>query len=598
MTTCNNILDDATILSSLGLVLPPINPNYFDDPNVPKSSFAIDIFRDNVAYDFGKWYASLDTPKGDMYIEDNRGSQRGRAKFTIIDYKYDVSTIPFKPIPNLKVKIYNQNRTDLFFTGSIWSVKPQIITQRCDGTAVKAYKIECVDNTIELERAIVVEIYENKTTGFIIKDIIRRFTCLDDSAINATQGTVIESLHVNGEYPSELITRLLGLEHNWTMWLDPVTDLVYVGVDVDVLNSAPMIVDESNIMSTYEYSSISFRADARGLRNSFSMFYNQGYTRGTVNVANGATVVFGTGTEWVDATNLENGATLKVSGDDQEYSVDHVNNNGELILSSAYQGATATAVNYEIYGKGMRRAISKSDPVSINFLKQLRGEQGKSCGGVFAGRITNDNNRYTMEEAIQVLNGHLLDWTNPLLAGTLKTLNSLLTVTGLRAGQVVDINLPNTCGTVANGVIQRLVRKDTGAILCRDDGRIDPLLDIEITFNERAFDIRQQLKRIMKDVDKQVVNDSGKVIEVVKDAVEQFFLQDCMDIVPATTISDTLTLSDNFSVILPVIIATDSLQLSDSFTSTQITALPPFYTTPTTNQAGYCIGMFQYGAVS
>ena len=101
-----------------------------------------------------------------------------------------------------------------------------------------------------------------------------------------------------------------------------------------------------------------------------------------------------------------------------------------------------------------------------------------------------------------------------------------------------------------------------------------------------------------KDVDKQVVNDSGKVIEVVKDAVEQFFLQDCMDIVPATTISDTLTLSDNFSVILPVIIATDSLQLSDSFTSTQITALPPFYTTPTTNQAGYCIGMFQYGAVS
>lgn len=502
-----------------------LNPNYVE-PSSNQPAISILIYIGTTAYQFNKFYANAS-----LEIEDYRGFERGNAKFTIVDDNPLFFNLPFVPLIDQKIEIWNQNQTDLFFSGRIAEVKNTLIVRRDNGTEVLSYQITCTDRTVDLERVLISERYLNVKTGFIVKDVISRFTFLDASTIDANTGVIVTDVRVSQQYPSQVIQRMLDIEATWTFWYNPNTLQCYYGPYADTLNLLPIEITESNVYEIFDADTFTVYPDRSIIRNRVKFFFNNRYQEGSVSVAKGSKIVFGQGTEFT--TNVKEGAQFRISGSSATYNVERVETDLQLRLSSEFQeDSIISGTEYEITGS--RFAIVVEDTTSIAQMALINNEAGINAG-VYEYIVPNDSNSYTRAEARQIANAHLLRFVQPLVKGDADTYNSKLTVPSLRAGQTIRINLPVSRQVVADVVIQKILWKDTGALLERaawgdpSDTRIDPLFKISLDFQDRQFDVRNQIKRLMADVRRITANDND-LIEDVKIFGELVFVDDCIEL--------------------------------------------------------------------
>lgn len=568
-----------------------LNDNYISDKTI-KSGFAIEIYLGEDIYDFTWWY---NPPT--MEIEDNRGFERGYAKFDITDYLPVGTNLPFVPVANQKIMIWNRNKTDLFFSGRITSVEGKLITRKCDGTEATVYSIVASDTTVVLERILVVESYQNVTTSFIVADVLRRFMpiYIDVSGIDTTQGQVLSDFKVQDQYVSQVIQRILDIEPTWTFWIDKSTNIAYLGEVGETYNTIGNIV-ESNVYDVFDAPSFKLTQDTSIIRNRVKFFYNSVYKSGTVSVTTGSNIVLGQGTFFTRF--ISEGSDIRVNGSDATYRIDRVVSDIEIRISNAYQEVIETEVPFEITGNNA--VIIIEDSASVAREAAINNEDNQYAG-ITDYLVPNDNAYYTRDEAYQIAKSHLLRFTQPLMRGSATTNNTKFPVRTLRAGQVINFDLPISRKISADVVIQKIVWKDTGAILCRSetdplDDRIDPYLIINLDFQDRVFDQRNQVKRIMSDVRKSRGTNDGTTIEDAKIFSENIFIDDCFNLVPPIGGTSTLNISDNAGFLEPVIFQ-DELNISDTINLITPPSAP-YYTTPTSRQAGYCIGVFNFGFTS
>jgi hypothetical protein len=165
----------------------------YGDPDGPPAgneaipSWSIRIYYNDTGYQFG-WFCRA----GSMRITSTF-SQRGEAAFVIEDNDEDGQIVPFVPVFEQRIEIWNFNEDHLYFSGFVRDVDPQYVALRADGTEVASYTVVCTDLYHELERKPVREIYENRKLGFILKDVIARYTTLDASAIDTSLGFTVTS---------------------------------------------------------------------------------------------------------------------------------------------------------------------------------------------------------------------------------------------------------------------------------------------------------------------------------------------------------------------------------------------------------------------
>ena len=70
------------------------------------------------------------------------------------------------------------------------------------------------------------------------------------------------------------------------------------------------------------------------------------YTTGTVTTVNGSQNIVGTNTKWV--SNVDASYTFKVVADEEFYEILSITDDTHLVLSSPYQGTSASGVSYVI----------------------------------------------------------------------------------------------------------------------------------------------------------------------------------------------------------------------------------------------------------
>lgn len=550
-----------------------LNPSYIEPVGSNKPGFSIQIFIGTTPYQFDYFY----NPPS-MEIEENRGFERGRCKFQITDYDPESFNLPFIPAIGQTVDISNFTQNDQFFAGKITEVERNLIVRRCDGTEVMVYDIVCSDLTIDFERWLVAERYVDVTTGFIARDVIRRFTFFNYNLIDPLEGQVVADLRFNHETVASVLQRILELEPTWTFWFEPQTKEVYIGEASNVYNTI-MYITESNVYDYFYPPTFQLDPDNTIVRNRVKFFYNQRYNIGTVSVAEGDTVILGQGTQFLDY--VREGSQIRINNSDSVYSIQRVLSDTEIWISSPFQEETIlTAVPYEITGS--QSLIVIQDAASISAMAIINNETGV-LAGVYEYKVPNDSSPYTRTEAEAIARSHLLRYSTPLISGKGESYNSQITLRSLHAGQVINFNLPVSRQVIADVIIQQLVKRDTGALLERIDlepgeDRVDPLLKYDFDFKDRIFDVRNQIKRLQIDIRRNTFDD---------DVVIWYNFQ----------IPEQIQIDDEVSLTPPIYMP-ESIEISDSIAFTEPPTAGPYYTTPTGNTACYCIGRTQWGFTS
>ena len=530
-----------------------------------------------------------------MTVEENRGFERGKATFRITDYDRQMHNLPFIPVMNLRCEIWNLTQNDLFHAGPIVEVEPIFLSRRCNGTESMYYDITVSDETELLERILVNERYENVTTGFIVRDVIRRFTLLDETDIDPTIGSIMTDFRVTKKYASQVIQRILDLEPTWTFWVDWETHKPQIGETSTTYNTI-LNVTETNVYTLFDNNKLILAPDNSVVRNRVYFYFNNRYNAGLCSITKGDDIVFGVGTEFT--LYVTEGSQIRIDGDDSLYTVQTVYNDTQLRISSAFQEPDIlTAVPFEVLGG--QAVVVVEDAASIAKMAAYKNEDGP-LAGIYEYEVPNENEYYTRAEAVQIAKAHLLRFVEPLIAGKGYSDNSKISIRGLHAGQVINFSLPRSRFVTADVVIQKIVKKDTGAKLCRIDttpgeDRIDPLWRYNFDFKDRMFDSRNQIKRLMADVRNSRAGDSDLIYNV-KIVSEQIFVDDCVELIPPLEVACGLNITDDVNFVEPVQFESE-LQIEDDV-NLIVPPVGPYFITPTPRQEGYVIGGTKFGFVS
>lgn len=512
-----------------------LNPDYVE-PDEPACAWSIKIYYNGTAYQFSWFYASQTLQISSVFGE------RGSASFMIADYDEEKSVLPFVPVEEQYIEIYNVNEDYLYFAGYIRDVNPRLLAVRADGSEACEYSISCTDLYHELERKPVRKVYTDKKLGFILRDVITRYTTLDASDIDSQLGFSVESYPINAKYPSQVLTHIAELT-NTTYFIEPATRKLKLLAKEDGGASYPITITDDNLYDYFDRDSFSLRRQNDTIKNQIEFWFSERYDKGTVNVSSGSNIVVGHGsppeTEWDDLpANLQ----FKLKSGTAVYSVQKNNSAGttqELRLSSNYAETTATDQAYELTGN--RRRVFVSDEESIGLMRTLRGDDG-----IFTYVVSEDQNALTWNEARRFA-AALLALSRPLPQGQATSYNTVFPYFPLLAGMVINFNLPNSKRFIGGVVIQQLSLRDLGGQVDEADfpgGQTHPLLQLDFTFNATMTQTQTQMRKMMQDLRKVKVNPDETAIEDYRRIPETFALKDCIHRSDPIQAAELLTLDE------------------------------------------------------
>lgn len=580
-----------------------LTPGWVVDTESNRAAFSILIYVGSTPYEFNQYYAPPT-----MRIEEYRGAERGKATFTVTDFSPDQVILPFVPSQGMRVVIRNFTGDDTYMDGQVATVDPTLIVRREDMTEVTAYNITVSDQSPNLERKLVFERYTNVPVGFIIKDLIRRYTFFDDSAIDPTQGVVLQDFRLNGVYVAQAIERLLDIEQTWTYYIDPATGQFLVG-DISDPVLTVLNVNDSDVYEYFNAPDLKLNLDDTSVRNRVYFPYKTKYNTGTVSVLQGESVVFGQGTLFLG--NVQAGARLVVNGSTAAYTVEEPETDLQLRISSPFQESDIlTGVPFVIINEQPQMIIVE-DTASIARMAAINNETSSpkvDLQGVYEYIVPLDNAAYTREEAYQVANSHLVNYTDPIVVGSAKTDNTKLNFANLHAGQAIEFNLPISKKVVATMVMQKLVKQDTGAVIERDlfddtptDPRIDPFMVYEMDFRDRMFDLRNQIKRLGSDVRRLDTADDTEIF-ITKIFGERIFVDDCLEVGGDLAVdlgTEEIYVTD-LTQINPPMSFDEEIGVEDTVTLLEPIVDSPYHIQPVSGgiSAGYIVGLTRYSEIA
>jgi len=520
-----------------------LTPGYVE-PDGPPCAWSILIFHEGTGYEFSHFYASCS-----MAITLPFG-ERGQARFVIADYDEDATILPFIPVEEQYIEIWNRDQDYLYFAGYTRDILQTYLQARADGTEAATYTITCTDLFHELERGgengSVNKVYQNKTLGFILRDVINRYTTLDGSDIDPALGYTEESFPIAAKTPAQVLQQIMEL--TGTTWIiEPATKKVKLLSRDDGAIRFPVQITEANKYEYFDFETFSIRRQNDAIHNQVEFWFNEKYTKGTVNVSQTSNIVVGHGaspeTDW---DGLPGDLSFKLSASSAIYRVEKNLSSGatqELRLSSAFAEATATNQAYEL--RGRRRRVFASDAESIGMMRALgRGS------GIFNIVMTDDGNAFTFAEARQRALG-LLTLSRPLPQGSGDTDTWAWPFQPLLAGMVLSFNLPTSKRFVGDVIVQTVQITDLGGEVAAHEnpyGQAHPKCNITLTWTATLTKFQAQLRKAMQ-AQQQVKVDLEQVdVEDYRRIPETFALKDCLHVILPTAIEDDLSLPDAIQV--------------------------------------------------
>ena len=324
--------------------------------------------------------------------------------------------------------------------------------------------------------------YQDKTTGFIAKDLLLKFCpTIDSSLVDPLVGPVIHYFAAAYDKLNDVFDNLAKIENR--LW--------YVDRDRKFHFELP-----GDFMGTWSITdatwqnicglSLKFEPDTSEIGNQLKMFYKGKYYDGTVATNNGLTGIVGTGTLW--ATKATVGATFRLANSEKIlYTIEQIIDNTHINLSSPYNEAVASGQKYII--ENIQTQVNAADTNSQILYAALTGDNG-----VFADTVQSPGTSMEYSEAIAYLQGVVAARANAPVNTSFATTSYQLNNAAINAGmsiqfQLTDFGNVNTIIQIKQLVITELTQDVNGLTLYQYD----------VTFEARLYDLVSRLKILEKE---------------------------------------------------------------------------------------------------
>jgi len=291
------------------------------------------------------------------------------------------------------------------------------------------YQVECIDNTRDLDKKLVIESYVNTLAGNIIKDIIDKYTT-GFTYVHVSDGPTIVRIAFDYIQVSEAIIKIAET-CGYQFYVDYDKD-IYFFLKTDYPASFQLDDDQEY------YKDLIVNTDISQLRNRIYVKSEKYETLDFTElfIGDGVTVTWTCKYQanTLPAPSLKlNGAVKTVGWDGVDNPDDYdfmLNTTTKVLSLGTFQSTPADGDEIVItYGADVAIIIRWDDEDSIDAVKAIEGGDG-----IFEHCIT-DNNIDTKEWAIDRAKADLLQNANPVIQGTFITNKS-----DVRSGQIITLN--------------------------------------------------------------------------------------------------------------------------------------------------------------
>jgi len=352
-----------------------------------------------------------------LHISDELTSRVNSASFVFI-----CNDIALAPIDGQAVLI-EEGATKLF-SGRILTKEEDFLPPN-----LLKYQVECIDNTRDLDKKLVIESYLDEKAGDVIKDIITKYTS-GFTTVHVSDGPTITRIAFDYIQVSEAITKIAETcGYEW--YIDYDKD-IYFFLKTDYPGSFQLDDDQEY------YKDLIINTDVSQLRNRIyvksSKYETLDFTE--LFIGDGVTVTWtckyqANATPGPSATLNGVAKTVGWDGVDDPDLFDFMLNATTKILSLGTTTPTPADGDEIVitYGADVAIIIRWDDKDSIDAVKAIEGGDG-----IFEHCIT-DNNIDTKEWAIDRAKADLLQNANPVIEG-----NFITNQSDVRSGQIITLN--------------------------------------------------------------------------------------------------------------------------------------------------------------
>lgn len=412
----------------------------------------------------------------------------------------------YKPVVLDDVKVYDG--ATCIFGGNIITIDEEV-----DGY-VEYVKVTAKDYTFDLDRYLVIDVFENQTILDIIKSIVR-FGTSSYTVTNVDGLQVVNYIAFNYEQPSKCIQQLAQLyEFDW--YVDENKDIHFFS---KANNPAPFNLTDTS--GNYIYKSLKIRGDIKNLHN--SVIVRGGNYLGSLTsekiVADGQATTFTQGYQYNTVFVKVNGVskTVGIANIDNPASFDCLYNFTEKFVIFP---AAVTATN----------VVEVGGYPYIPVIVKVRDSASVLANGEYQFKII-DKSINSKEGARDRAKAELAAWANKINEGSFSTITS-----GLDTGQL--INVQSTIRTInTDYVISRITsRLQSPTVLIHDITLV----------TSKTFGMIEFLQKLLMEKDKEIVINEGEVSDEVESVDEEIVISEVVTSSKThNPVTETITISES-----------------------------------------------------
>lgn len=348
---------------------------------------------------------------GSLKKKDNINQQVDTLDF-VIDYHAGQT---FRPATGSLVELTEDAET--LFSGKLYKV-----SKKHDGTGKVKYSVKCKDHTIDLNRLMVNETYENMTVNDIISDILTNFSDGTFTTDNVDCDITIVKIVFDRVYVVDALQRLAN-STGYSFYVDYDKDIHFFATNTEL---APFNLTDDG--GYHILDSLQFDDDLSQIRN--RVFVKGGEVEG-----NDRTELFdGTGTkkQFKLANKFASIPTVTVDASPVTVGVDFLDNEDDYDCFWDYNNTYIRFKDSTIPASGTDNIEVTGTPL-YNLVVQVEDAISIDTYGVYEYKKI-DKTIKSREEAVALAQTELTAYKNGLIEGSFDTYQN-----GLRSGQVINI---------------------------------------------------------------------------------------------------------------------------------------------------------------
>lgn len=384
----------------------------------------------------------------------------------------------YKPVLNDKVEVLED--ATLLFGGQIISMSENV-----DGL-VERINITCKDYSFDMDKKLVVKVYQNMTVAAIIADINTHFLPAGYTVTNVVCPTLITFISFNYELPTKCLQQLAQItDYDW--YVDEAKNIFFFQKGSQ---AAPFSLTDTN--QNYVYNSLRINSDIRNLRNSIIVrggtYDGNLYTEDQQSDGSKTTYIF---------AYQYSGYTIKVNGVTKTVGIDNID---DPATKDCLYNFNEKAVKFPSASKPTAgQIVTIVGNPKIPVVTKIANSASVAQYGEFQAKVI-DKSILSKDAARDRARAELTQWAEEINEGGFKTYK-----TGLKPGQKISIQSTN------RGINDQFIISRISSIMRSPDEFVHSCTLV----TKQTYGMIEFLQNLLINKDKEITISSDEVLDLV-----------------------------------------------------------------------------------